>query len=267
MAGRTNKENRSWLRRHRADLLLLIAAIVVIAFAIWVILGDGRAAEPRRAAPSTTSTTPVVTPKETSGASKAPSRRPVAVFVADSYTTGVGGGGTKWTTLLAQRRGWDEVNLGYRGTGYARASIAPDCPAAGCPNYLLVVDQVVARRPDIVVVSGGRNDAVDMSAAATNIPLVFQQLRTKLPKARIIAISPFWDSRPYPVALRTIGSDVHSAMQSVRGEYVEIGSPLRNKPQLLGRNGIFPAAAGYETLANAVASALGTRRQAHSNAQ
>ena len=256
MAGTTTKETRLWLWRHRADLALLIAAVIVVVFAIWVILGSGGPAAASGATRPAISTTPVVTPKETTGTSKTPSKRPVAVFVGDSYTTGVGGGGTKWTTLLAQREGWTEVNLGYRGTGYAKAFNAPDCPAAGCPNYLKVVGQVVAKRPDIVVVSGGRNDAVDTGAAATNIPLVFQQLRAKLPKARIIAISPFWGSRRYPASLRTIGSDVRKAAKSVRGQYVDIGSPLRNRSDQLGSDGIYPTAAGQKTLASAVESKL-----------
>lgn len=179
MAGRTNKEKRSWLRRNRADLSLLIAAIVVVCFAIWVILGSGGSADASRSAEPAAAATSVATPKATTTASEAPSKRPVAVFI-------------------------------------------------------------------------GRNDAANTGAAAVNILQIFYRIRTKLPNAKIIAISPFWGSGRYPASLRTIGSHVREAVQSVRGQYVDIGSPLQSKSNQLGRYGIYPTAAGQETLAAAV---------------
>lgn len=263
MTGTPPRERRFSKPRQRADLLLLVAAIIVIAFAIWVILGNkGPAAPGTSAVPSaiaTPTTTSDVTPPTTSTTSTAtnsPALTPTAAFIGDSYTTGVGGGGTKWTTLVAKKEGWSEVNLGYRGTGYAQEFHASDCPANGCPNYLQAVAQVVAKHPDIVVVSGGRNDATNQAAAAANISQLFQQLHTKLPKAKIIAISPFWGSGSYSASLKTIGSDVQSAVQSAGGKYVDIGSPLSGPSNLVGSDGIYPTAAGYKALATAIESAL-----------
>ncbi|MBO1755759.1 SGNH/GDSL hydrolase family protein [Allobranchiibius sp. CTAmp26] len=180
------------------------------------------------------------------------------MFIGDSYTTGVGGGGTKWTTLLAQREGWREVNVGYRGTGYGKEFHAADCPANGCPDYLQVVSRAVAAHPDVVIVSGGRNDMTNQNRAATNIPKVFQELRQQLPKARIVAVSPFWDSTSYPAGLAVLGTDVRTAVAKVGGQYVDVGSPLSGKTGLLSTGGVYPNADGYRALAKAVEAALQT---------
>lgn len=259
MARTTNQEKRLSPRGHMADLALMIAAVIVVGFAFVVIKGNNGPAKTGVAAAESAPSAPATISRTASSAPSAtPSKVPTAVFIGDSYTIGAGGGGTKWTTLLAQRKRWREVNLGYRGTGYAQEFHAPDCPANGCPNYLQVIDQVVAKNPDIVVVSGGRNDATNTDAAATSVRQVFQQLRSKLPNARIIAISPFWGSGAYPSSMATIGADVRSAVQSVHGQYVDIGSPLSDKSDLVGSDGVYPTAAGYRLLAKEIADAVKT---------
>lgn len=254
MARRTDQEKKFSVRGHGADIALFIAAIIVVVFAVVVVLGNKG---PAKAVTPSVVGTPAATAKTASAKPKpTPSKMPTAAFIGDSYTTGAGGNGTKWTTLLAQREGWREVNLGYRGTGYGKEFHAPDCPPNGCPDYLQVIDQVVAKKPDIVVVSGGRNDATNIDAAVTNISQIFKQLRSRLPNARIIAISPFWGAGSYPSSLSTIGADVRTAVQSVRGQYVDIGSPLQNKPDTLGSDGVLPTASGYTALATAIETGL-----------
>lgn len=258
MARRTDQEKKFSLRGHGADIALVIAAIIVVVFAVVVMLGNKGPA--KAATPSA-----VVTPAATASAKPSakpkvsPSKMPIAAFIGDSYTTGAGGNGTKWTTLLARRGGWREVNLGYQGTGYGKAFHAPDCPPNGCPDYLQVLNQVEAKKPDIVVVSGGRNDAANIDAAAANIQQIFKQLRSKLPSARIIAISPFWGAGSYPMSLSAIGSQVRTAVQAAHGQYIDIGSPLQNKPDLLGSSGVYPTASGYTALATAIETRLNSK--------
>ncbi|NYJ75518.1 SGNH/GDSL hydrolase family protein [Allobranchiibius huperziae] len=243
------------------DAALAVGAIAAVVIA-GVAIADGRATAGASARPSSASSvrTPSPTTSSAAGGSTTgtTAARPTAVFIGDSYTTGAGGDGTKWTTLLAQREGWREVNLGYRGTGYGMEFHAPDCPAAGCPDYLQVVSRAVAAHPAIVVVSGGRNDMTNQARAATNIPKIFQQLRQDLPKARIVAVSPFWDSGSYPAPLTALGAEVRSAVQQVGGQYVDVGSPLSGKAGLLSSGGVYPNADGYRAIAAAVAAALGT---------
>ena len=247
-------------RRHLPDAALALGAIVAVVIA-GAAIADGRATagsslRPTSISVTTTSTSPTSAASPSSTPTSA--ARPTAAFIGDAYTTGVGGGGTKWTTLLAQREGWREVNLGYRGTGYGMVFHAADCPANGCPNYLQVVSQAVAAHPDIVVVSGGRNDMTNQGKATTNIPKVFQQLRQQLPKARIVAVSPLWASGSTPTALTALGAEVRSAVQSVGGQYVDAGSPLSGGSGLLSSDGVDPSADGYRAIATAVEAALKT---------
>ena len=240
-----------------ADVALAVLVVAVLVFAVLVIV------EARRSSfPAGRDTAVSVAPVSTPSASPTPTRsttataEPTAVFIGDSYTTGDGGGGTRWTTLVAQREGWREVNLGYGRTGYAKDFHALSCPEDGCPDYLGVVSRAIAEHPTVVVVSGGRNDLADADSASGNISKVFQELRRGLPQARIIAISPFYDDRPYPAGLRTLGSKVRTSVEAVRGEYVDVGSPLRDSPDLVSDGGVNPNAAGYRALAAAVSGAL-----------
>lgn len=249
---------KSAVRRGMPDAALgvgVIAAVVIAGAAIV----DGRATAGGSTQPSPSAArTPSATASTAGGSASASSSsaQPIAAFIGDSYTTGAGGDGTKWTTLLAQREGWREVNLGYRGTGYGKEFHAANCPEAGCPDYLQVVSRAVAAHPDIVVVSGGRNDITNQGRAASNIPKVFQQLRQELPKARIIAVSPFWDASSYPSSLTRLGSDVRTAVENGGGQYVDVGSPLSGKAGLVSSGGVYPNADGYRSIAEAVASAM-----------
>ena len=248
---------KSAVRQGLPDAALALGAVAAVAIAVAAIADGGASAAGSTHVSPLAAPTPTSTATPAGGtASSTSTVRPIAAFIGDSYTTGAGGGGTKWTTLLAQREGWREVNLGYRGTGYGMEFHAPDCPATGCPDYLQVVSRVVAEHPDVVVVSGGRNDMTNQDRAATNIPKVFQQLRRELPKARIIAVSPFWDSGSYPAPLTALGTDVRTAVERVGGQYVDVGSPLSGRTGLLSTGGVYPNADGYRAIAAAVEGAL-----------
>src|SRR5215218_5209230 len=87
-----------------------------------------------------------------------PVPRAVAVFIGDSYTQGSG----KWPELVSKAQGWRQVNLGRGGTGYqARltgAAARKGCGLNDCPSFAEMAAVAVKRRPDVVVVAGGRND-------------------------------------------------------------------------------------------------------------
>ncbi len=172
---------------------------------------------------------------------------PVAVFIGDSYTAGVGDGGPGWTTGVAKAQGWVEVNLAHSGTGYT-ASLGPDSPA-----YPDMVAAAVAQAPDIVVVSGGRSDKTPSQSAITE---TYEQLREQLPNVRIIAVAPMWDDSPYPNRLTTMGTMIEEAVTAVDGEYLDIDRPLRSHPELIMPDGVHPTTEGHAELARAVNEAL-----------
>jgi lysophospholipase L1-like esterase len=118
-----------------------------------------------------------------------------------------------------------------------------------------MIPEVVAAHPDIVVVSGGRNDgATDVKTAAAAL---FTGLRQQLPQARIFAISPMWDASPYPRTMEALGAVIRAQVERVGGRYVNIGHPLKDRPDLITKDGVHPNAAGYQALAASVNAALG----------
>lgn len=178
-------------------------------------------------------------------ATRAAEESTTAAFLGDSYTEGAGSTQdrlSRWTTLAARELGWDEKNFGIGGTGYVQGE-----------NYLSRVDEVIAANPDIVVVSGGRNDVsaplVEVQANATEM---FAALREGLPEATIIAVSPWWDASEPPNELTAIRDAVEDAVADANGVFVDAGQPLAGQSALLSDDGVHPNNSGYDALAEAV---------------
>jgi lysophospholipase L1-like esterase len=237
-------------RRHRSsvrDLQLLGAAVFAAAVAVlvWFTWTHGSA------------------PPETAGAEYTPTRpsattpaakRPVAVFIGDSYTQGE----NRWPTFVARKQGWTEVNMGRGGTGYQARGSGPGakkaCGFDVCKSFPEMVDAAVKRHPDVVVVAGGRNDGgVEITE---QVHETFTALREGLPKARIIAVQPMWDASDYPAFLIDYGKVIKKEVQAVDGEYLKIGSPLEGRPNLVQDDEVHPTDEGQKVLADAVNEGL-----------
>jgi len=183
-----------------------------------------------------------------------PEKRPVAVFIGDSYTQP----GT-WPGVVAEAQGWEMVNLGSGGTGYATRltgrTAQAGCGRDVCRSFVEMADIAIEREPDVVVVAGGRNDHgrnIDRAAGE-----LFHTLRAGLPNARIIAVQPMWDPSPYPDFLVRYGRVIQREVEAVDGEYVKIGSPLADHPELVKSDGVHPTTEGQKVVGRAVNKALG----------
>jgi len=162
---------------------------------------------------------------------------PVAVFIGDSYTAPAGI--VMWTTLVAAKKGWLEVNLGRGGTGYG--------------SYGQVIPDAVKAKPDLVMVAGGRNDgSVDSLAIRT----FYQDLRAQLPNAKIYAMSPLWDSTAAPAFIALQGHEVEAAVKAVGGTFLDVGQPFQGRPELITNDHVHPNATGHQVLAQAVSELL-----------
>jgi lysophospholipase L1-like esterase len=183
-----------------------------------------------------------------------PEKLPLAVFIGDSYTQP----GT-WPGVLADAQGWEIVNLGSGGTGYVARSTGKTaqqgCGRDVCGSFVEMADIAIKREPDVVVVAGGRNDhGHNIDRAAHEL---FHTLRAGLPNARIIAVQPMWDASPYPDFLLRYGKVIQREVDAVDGEYVKIGSPLADRPELVQSDGVHPTTEGQTLLGRSVNKALG----------
>jgi hypothetical protein len=192
---------------------------------------------------------PASSPRGSSSSSSAAKIR--TVFLGDDYTAGVGASASdkSWTHLVAQSLALTPTIVGEPGAGYA-------LPSPQHRNYLALVDAAVAAHPDVVVVSGGRNDTHDdMSTLRDDAAQLFQRLHRRLPGATIIALAPWWGDSAHPKALDEIAAAVRSGVQGVGGTYVDPGDPLTGHPGWM-RTAADPNDKGYRAIANTVGPAI-----------
>jgi lysophospholipase L1-like esterase len=172
-------------------------------------------------------------------------------FLGDDWTTGTGASrpANRFTTLLARRLGVAERSFGVAGAGYAKAS------ATG-GTYAAQVAAVVAAQPDVVVVSGGRNDASDSpDTAAADARRLFATLHAKLPNAVLIGIAPFWGDSDLPPAMIQLGRAVKAAVTAAGGTYLDLPDPIHGHPSFMA-DAADPNDQGYAAIAAALAPQL-----------
>ncbi|MDD7930054.1 SGNH/GDSL hydrolase family protein [Microbacterium thalli] len=212
-----------------------VALLTVMAFGTIASIPPAPTADPNR----TTAPVPSFAfddPPETTS--------PHVAFLGDSYTFGTGrseGSENRWTTIVSNALAWDEERFAVGGTGYVQGD-----------SYTNRVGLVIAAAPDVVIVSGGRNDwrvADQVEAAATT---VFSQLRDALPEATIIATNPWWDDDPAPAEMTFVSEAVRSAADATGIAFVDIGQPLEGHPEYLSEDGVHPNDDGYRVIADAV---------------
>lgn len=185
------------------------------------------------------------------------------VFIGDSYTSGAGSASSGgFVQVLSDRMGWAVENLGVGGTGYVvgtqqdpeKARLA--CGRNYCPNYPEQIDAAAAFTPDIVIVSGGRNNVgLPVDDLRDAISAFYRDLRAALPDADIWATSPLWDDDRPPAALAELSAEVELAVSAVDGRFLGIGQPLVGHPERVVDDGKHPNDAGHRAIARAIAQA------------
>jgi acyl-CoA thioesterase I len=182
----------------------------------------------------------------------------VVAFLGDDYTAGIGASTAtaRFSTVLCAALHLNERNFGVPRSGYANAGAGGD--------YSSRASDVVAARPDVVVVSGGRNDVFDdVDTVAANARDLFAELHSRLPRAVLIAVAPFWgDSAPRP-PLAAVARSIRVAVLAVGGTYLGIHDPLRGHPEWMADDAD-PNNAGYRALAKAIKPRLAARLPARS---
>ena len=224
----------------RTVLVSIVVSVLVVAFSGIVGWQIGSRSE-------TPSASPPLTPF-------IPESVPVVVFLGDSYSKGIGAStnGKRWTTLVSAAMGWSELNLAEGGSGYTTSYLGQKT------DYAIKLDIVAAAQPDILVVSGGRNDYEAGTSSITGAVAVslFQAIKAAAPNTEVIVTSPIWDSTVPPADFATLIDGVKTATESAGARYLDIGEPLADHPDMIDPDGLHPNDAGHRTIAGAVIDVL-----------
>ncbi len=108
--------------------------------------------------------------------------KPLVVVLGDSYVSGLGASveALRWSSRVASSRGWLEANLGRGGTGWATTSGVSGCGLTLCPSVETMAAAAVAARPDVVLVSAGRNDLTAYAASPGSVQSAINRTLTTL---------------------------------------------------------------------------------------
>jgi acyl-CoA thioesterase-1 len=249
------------VRKVWLGLLLLLTAVVSVGVAYVIVHKDpvqGAGDTPGYSAPASSPVT--TTPATASSSTRSSSRSATApaaarvVFLGDDYTLGVGASSpsNSWTTLVADTLHLAPTIVGESGAGYAKHS-------ARGKTYASLVDKVVGAKPDLIVVSGGRNDVSDdPDTLRTAAKALFAELHSKLPEATLLAIAPWWGDSPHPNSLDPVDGAVRSGVQAAGGTYLEPGDPLAGHPSFMADDA-HPNDKGYRAIADTDGAAIAAR--------
>jgi hypothetical protein len=115
-------------------------------------------------------------------------RGPRAIILGDSFTAfGCSATGAGIGLAVSDALGWDDVwNSGVGGSGY----LATDGGAV--PTFRERVSRdVIAAKPEVVLVFGGVNDSASAAAVGAEATLLFEQIRRALPGVLLLAAPTF----------------------------------------------------------------------------
>jgi hypothetical protein len=188
--------------------------------------------------------------------------RPTVIFVGDASVAGAGASASskRWSTIVSDSIGWQEVNQARAGTAYGATAGPEGCDGASkCDGYAEAIPRVVAAAPGVVVVGGGvGNPEDDPLEVAATVRSVFEAVRIGLPDARIIAVGPWSGARAPSDATLALDAAVRSGAQSFGATYVSLITPPALDPAtMVTRNGSLLNDAGHAAIAARVLATLG----------
>lgn len=145
---------------------------------------------------------------------------PAIAVVGDSNS--IGGPADTWAGLVGDELAWENVtNLSAPGRGYI--STPRSCDDSPCAPFSGTVEAVAENNPDIVIIFGGVADGdvpITETAAET-----FADLRSALPEAEIIAISPVYSEETVPNWAPLHAASIQAGVEAAGGTYIDVGQP------------------------------------------
>lgn len=239
----TRNARRRWL-------LGLAAALGVVVLVVVLVLVPRHQASP----------TPRSEPGSVAASLPAGS---TALFIGDSYSSGVGAGSTgqRWASVVSSDLGWLEENRALGGTGYSRVPPHFACRQPHCPRYADQLEIVASQglAPDVVVVAGGQNDAafytVDPAAEERAIAGTYRRAARLFPEAQIVGVGPSWPTGNDPLA-RRMDRAVADAVHDVGGTHISLLNPPVVVPDMVQPDRIHVGPDGHRAIADRVLAGL-----------
>lgn len=154
---------------------------------------------------------------------KRSSTAPVVMVLGDSYVVGIEDTPPEATYVAhaARKLGWQIIIAGHQGTGFVTQG------KDGKAFPALYQEQLAWRpAPDMVMVSGGRNDwPHDSWLVSTAARSLFTQILQRWPDTELVLTGPIWVGEPSPAILQ-----VRDALKGVADElHVPFIDPLREQ--------------------------------------
>lgn len=180
---------------------------------------------------------------------------PLVAFYGDSYTLGTGASDPtlRWSSVIAEQRGWREFNPSVNGLGFINNRYA-----FGEGD---LIDQIVQQDPDIVVVTMGLNDnfsyAVESETIREQISIDLRRIDDELPDARVIVVEPFWYTDERPASVEVIIGWVREAAAGIDADWIPGASRwLTGHPEWMAADRLHPNDDGYAEMATRMDAAL-----------
>lgn len=242
--------NSWWSAEHRGSPRWLIAVTLLLVAAVgglvWLLVS--------RPDPISTVTVARTSPVEND--------RPVVVFLGDSYTAGTGASARSraWPQRVGSELEWDVNVLARGGTGFTREVDGEDATAACgkeyCESFLEAARLAASLDPDIVVLSGGRNDALqDEDDQTRSIEEVLTTIEGEFPEAEVVITNPLWDDGQPPASLEVMSDVLQVQAERIGARFVSLDQPLVGEEDLVDDDGVHPNDAGHRAIADAFVTA------------
>ena len=184
-----------------------------------------------------------------------PADAPLIAFYGDSYTLGTGATSpsVRWSTRIAESRGWREFNPSVSGLGFINnRSLFGD---GDLPSM------IIEQQPDLIMVTMGLNDnfsyAFASDAIEAQISTDLQRLREGVPDARIIVVEPFWYTAEQPESVGIIIDWVRDAAAEIGADYISGASTwIAGRDGEMAADGLHPNDEGYALMTRRMDAAL-----------
>jgi lysophospholipase L1-like esterase len=174
---------------------------------------------------------------------------PLAVFLGDSYTAGVGAAepALGWAVLSARALGWRPIVLGLSGSGFSNPG-----PCGALP-FGAALPRIERAEPAVVVIEGGLNDIRHDLPLAPAEPLL-ASLRAALPTARLIVVGPAEPELSYGPGVRAADVQLRGYATQVGADFVDWSGALPASG--VSRDQLHPNSSGHVELAYAFVHAV-----------